>query len=222
MKETANTGIYQGVIFDLDGVICSTDEYHYEAWKALAEQLDIHNFTREDNSRQRGISRMDSLEVLLERCPRSFTYEEKLELAEKKNGIYIGLLQNMGVFDLSEEVKLTLHTLRKAGLKLAIGSSSKNTLLILERIGLKDFFDAISDGNGIKKSKPDPEVFLRAAELLGLEPKQCLIVEDAPSGILAASRGGFDSAGIGDASMNKLTTYPIQHFSQLIGILLKH
>lgn len=222
MKGTGKTPRYDGVIFDLDGVICSTDEYHYEAWQALAQQLGIHNFTREDNNRQRGVSRMESLEILLKKAPRSYTQEEKLKFAEEKNRIYIGLLQNMGVFDLSDEVKLTLNTLRKAGLRLAIGSSSKNTRLILKRIGLDDFFDAVSDGNGISKSKPDPEVFLRAAQLLGLQPAQCLVVEDATAGILAAYRGGFDSAGLGDAALDKLTTYPLQQFSQLNGILLQH
>lgn len=219
MKEYNNKK-YEGVIFDLDGVICCTDEYHYEAWRMLAEELGIHNFTREDNSRQRGVSRRESLEVLLEKCPRHFTEEEKQELADKKNSIYVALLKNMGVFDLSDEVKLTLNTLRKAGLKMAIGSSSKNARLILERIGLQDFFDAVSDGNGIQKSKPDPEVFLRAAVMLELAPEQCLVVEDASAGILAACRGGFDSAGIGDAAVNKNTTYPIHDFSQLTNILL--
>ncbi|MGN1095600.1 MAG: beta-phosphoglucomutase [Eubacteriales bacterium] len=223
MKNTNEAATeYRGVIFDLDGVICSTDEYHFEAWSALAEKLGITNFTREDNNRQRGVSRMESLEILLEKSSRTFTEEEKIKLAEEKNNIYVGFLQNMGVFDLDDEVKITLNTLRKAGLKLAIGSSSKNTKLILERIGLGDFFDAVSDGNGISKSKPEPEVFLRAAKMLDLEPSSCLVVEDASAGILAAHRGGFDSAGIGEASMDKLTTYPLQHFSQLSDILLKH
>ena len=222
MNEMDNAVTYRGVIFDLDGVICSTDEYHFEAWQALAEQLGIYNFTREDNNRQRGVSRMESLEVLLEKAPRTYSDEEKQELADQKNRIYVSLLQNMSVFDLSDEVRLTLNTLRKAGLKLAIGSSSKNSRLILKRIGLNDFFDSVSDGNSLRKSKPDPEVFLRAAEMLGLSPAECLVVEDASAGILAASRGGFDTAGIGDAATDKLTRYPIQRFSQLTGILLNH
>lgn len=222
MKEITEKLKYSGVIFDLDGVICSTDEYHYEAWQALAQKLGIDDFTREDNNRQRGVSRMESLEILLEKCPRKFTDDEKAKLADEKNAMYVELLQNMSVLDLSNEVKLTLNTLKKAGLKLAIGSSSKNTHLILKRIGLDDFFDAVSDGNGISKSKPDPEVFLRAAKMLGLPTQKCLVVEDATSGILAAHRGGFDSAGIGDASLDKLTTYPIENFSQISRILLNH
>lgn len=213
--------IYRGVIFDLDGVICSTDEYHFSAWQALAKWLGITDFTREDNNRQRGVSRMESLEVVLEKCNRSFADEEKLRLATEKNAAYVELLQNMSPSDLSDGVKQTLVALKNSGLKLAIGSSSKNTLLILERIGLNGFFDAVSDGNGIRNSKPDPEVFLRAVTMLCLSPSECLVVEDADAGIIAADRGGFDSAGIGNAAKNPLVTYPLRDFTQLTDVLLK-
>lgn len=124
----------------------------------------------------------------------------------------------MSPADLSAEVKDTLDALRQKGCKLAIGSSSKNTKLILGRIGLDGYFDAISDGTNITHSKPDPEVFLKAAEFLGLNPSECLVVEDALAGIDAAVAGGFDSAGIGEAATHEKVTYPLESFSGLLGI----
>ena len=151
---------YQGIIFDLDGVICHTDRYHFLAWKQIADQLGI-NFDDRINDRMRGVSRMDSLEILLEEYHgEPLTAAQKAALAEKKNQLYVGLLQNMGEADLSEEVRKTMDTLRSRGRKLAIGSSSKNTKLILKRLGLTGYFDAVSDGTNITRSKPDPEVFL--------------------------------------------------------------
>ncbi len=211
---------YLGIIFDLDGVICSTDEYHYEAWKALAKEIGIDNFTKKDNNRQRGVSRMESLEILLEKSERKFTDQEKLAMADRKNERYKELLVNINSFDLSDDVRVTLNTLRKAGMKLAIGSSSKNTALILERLGLGNFFDAVVDGNCITKSKPDPEVFLKAAQRIGLKPGECLVVEDAISGIQAGTLGGFDTAGIGEAMTDPQTTYPLRDFSQILNIVL--
>ena len=131
---------YKGIIFDLDGVICSTDEYHYQAWKKLADEIGAVGFNREDNARQRGVSRMESLEVVLEKAPRQYTQEEKVALAEHKNEMYRQLLANMSPADLSDEVKTTLDALRAKGLLLAIGSSSKNAPFILERIGLGHYF----------------------------------------------------------------------------------
>lgn len=207
---------YSAVIFDLDGVICSTDEYHYLAWKSLADMLGIQNFGREDNARQRGVSRMDSLEVLLEKSDKSYTPDEKSALAEKKNDIYKKLLQNMSPDDLSDEVKNTLDALKARNVKIAIGSSSKNTPLILQRLGLEGYFDAVSDGNNITKSKPDPEVFLLAARYLDEKPESCLVVEDALTGIEAGTRGGFDTAAIGYASRFDTATYKLNTFSDLL------
>ncbi|MBQ6316998.1 MAG: beta-phosphoglucomutase [Oscillospiraceae bacterium] len=209
----------KAVIFDLDGVICFTDKYHYQAWKALADRLGIY-FDEIINNRLRGVSRMASLDIILERADRCYTQEEKDAFAEEKNATYVELLQQMSPADLSDEVKETLHALRAAGYRLAIGSSSKNTKLILSRIGLGDFFDAISDGTNITHSKPDPEVFLMAAEMLCLPPEECLVVEDAKAGIQAAHAGGFRSAGIGEASEHPDCTYSIAHFSDLKKILL--
>ena len=208
---------YAGVIFDLDGVICSTDEYHYLAWKALADRLNIP-FGREDNNRQRGVSRMESLEIVLEKSPVAYSQEEKLAFATEKNDLYRELLGEMGEKDLSAEVKDTLCALRALGMKLAIGSSSKNTPFILERIGLGSFFDAIADGNCITNSKPHPEVFLKAAEMIGLDPSVCLVVEDAKAGVEAAVAGGFDCAAMGDAKDDPRATWHLGSFADLVGI----
>ena len=207
---------YQGIIFDLDGVICYTDRYHFLAWKQIADQLGI-NFDDRINDRMRGVSRMDSLEILLEEYHgEPLNAAQKAALAEKKNQLYVGLLQNMGEADLSEEVRKTMDTLRSRGRKLAIGSSSKNTKLILKRLGLTGYFDAVSDGTNITRSKPDPEVFLCAAQYLELCPGKCLVVEDAKAGILAAKAGGFDSAGLGEAAAFAFVTYPLQSFSDIL------
>lgn len=206
---------YKGVIFDLDGVICSTDEYHYQAWKALADEIGAVEFCRADNARQRGVSRMESLEVVLEKAPKSYTPEEKQALADRKNRMYQALLSNMSPADLSDEVRRTLDELRGRGLMLAIGSSSKNAPLILERIGLGNWFDQVASGNQITHSKPHPEVFLLAARLLGLEPHDCLVVEDAEAGIEAGQRGGFDTAGIGPAADCGRATFELRSFSDL-------
>jgi len=208
---------YEGVIFDLDGVICSTDEYHYLAWKALADRLNIP-FGREDNNRQRGVSRMESLEVVLEKSPVAYSQEEKIAFATEKNDLYRELLGEMGEKDLSDEVKKTLLALREKGLKLAIGSSSKNTPFILERIGLGTFFDAIADGNCITHSKPHPEVFLKAAQMIGLDPSVCLVVEDAKAGVEAAVAGGFDCAAMGDAKDDSRAKWHLSSFGDLMNV----
>ena len=209
---------YKGIIFDLDGVICSTDEYHYQAWKALANEIGASDFSRADNARQRGVSRMESLEVVLEKAPEVYTEAEKQALADRKNRLYQELLSNMSPADLPDEVCQTLDTLRRRGLLLAIGSSSKNAPLILERIGLRNYFDQVADGNQITHSKPHPEGFLLAARLLGLEPRDCLAVEDAEAGIEAGQRGGFDTAGIGPAAECGRAAYELRCFSDLLTI----
>ena len=208
---------YEGIIFDLDGVICHTDEYHYQAWKTLADKLGIY-FDREINNRLRGISRMASLEIILERYDGSLSAEEKEALATEKNELYKKLLGNMTPADLSPEVKGTMDALRAAGMKLAIGSSSRNTKAILERLGLTGYFDAISDGTNITRSKPDPQVFLMAADFLHMSPENCLVVEDAEAGIAAACAGGFDSAGLGEAAECGRATYAMKTFAELKAI----
>lgn len=209
---------YEAVIFDLDGVICFTDHYHYLAWKALADSLGI-DFDESKNDRLRGVSRMESLEIVLEGyhgTPPSQAEKEKL--ADQKNTLYRQSLQTMSPKDLSDEVRTTLNALRARGLKLAIGSSSKNTPLILERIGLSGFFDAVSDGNNITRSKPNPQVFTMAAEMLRLPAEKCLVVEDALAGLQAAAAGGFDSAGLGPASQSGKATHSLRSFRDLLDI----
>ncbi len=208
---------YQGIIFDLDGVICHTDKYHYQAWKKLADKLGIY-FDETINNRLRGVSRMESLDIILEKDSSGLTKEEKAAYAEEKNQYYRELLKEMNSDDLSDEVKDTLNQLRERGYQLAIGSSSKNAGFILERIGLKGFFDAVSDGNNITNSKPDPEVFLKAAQFLGLDPKDCLVVEDARAGLLAAVNGNMDCAAIGDAVNSELANYKLNTFKDLLNI----
>ena len=208
---------YQGIIFDLDGVICHTDKYHYQAWKKLADRLGIY-FDEEINNRLRGVSRMESLEIILERSDKKYTEQEKEVFATEKNEVYKELLKQMTPAELSPVVKNTLDQLRERGIKLAIGSSSKNAGFILGRLGLADFFDAVSDGNNISHSKPDPEVFLNAAEFLKLPTSECLVVEDAEAGLLAAKNGGMDSAAIGDAVKSDLSQYKLKEFSDLLDI----
>jgi len=209
---------YEGIIFDLDGVICFTDEYHYQAWKTLADKMGIY-FDKEINNRLRGVSRMESLEIILERSDKKFTQEEKVAFAEEKNEVYKELLKNMSRKDLSKEVEDTLNGLREKGLCLAIGSSSKNARFILDRIGLGTFFDAISDGNNISNSKPDPEVFVKAAEFLNLPAEKCLVVEDAEAGLQAAAAAGMDSAAIGDAVSSGIGNYNLSTFSDLLKVV---
>ena len=208
---------YQGIIFDLDGVLCSTDEYHYRAWKALADRLGIP-FDRERNNLLRGVSRMQSLDIILEKADRPYSEEEKSAFAEEKNALYRQLLGGMSPDDLTEDVRRTLRELRKTAVRLAIGSSSKNTPFILERLGLSGFFDAVADGNCITHSKPHPEVFLKAAELLGLPPRDCLVVEDAHAGVEAAAAGGFDCAAMGDAKDDPRAAYHLKRLSDLLKV----
>lgn len=208
---------YKGIIFDLDGVICSTDQYHYQAWKALADRIHVH-FDETINNRLRGVSRMASLDIILEQSGQHYTDAEKASMASWKNERYRELLGKMSPDDLSAEVKETLDALREKEYKLAIGSSSKNTKLILSKIGLGAYFDAVSDGTNITRSKPDQEVFLKAAEYLELDPADCLVVEDALVGIDAAANGGFASAGIGGASGHKNVSYPLHTIHDLTDI----
>lgn len=175
-------------------------------------------FDEKINDRLRGISRMASLNIILERSEKLYTQAEKCVLADRKNELYKALLYRMTPADLSEEVKNTLDELKARGCRLAIGSSSKNAKLILERLGLDGYFDAVSDGTNITYSKPDPEVFLKAAEFLDLSPKDCLVVEDAMAGIDAAIAGGFHSAGIGEAARHDKVDYPLHTITDLLAI----
>ena len=189
-----------GLIFDLDGVLVFTDKYHYLAWKQIADEMGIP-FDETINDKLRGVSRMQSLEIILENYSgEPLTDEQKSDIAERKNAIYRSYLQTMTPDDVSEEVRNTLEMLKKKGYKLAVGSSSKNAGFILEQVALRDAFDAVSDGNMITRSKPDPEVFIKAAQLIGCDPEQSAVVEDAEAGIDAAKDGGMMAVAIGNAT----------------------
>ena len=210
----------RAAIFDLDGVLVFTDQFHYQAWKKMADEMGIY-FDEEINNRLRGVSRMDSLEIILERYEgEPLSEQKKQELAAQKNETYRSLLQTMTPADVTDEVRETLAEIRRRGFGIALGSSSKNAKFILERVGLTDAFDRISDGNNITKSKPDPEVFVKAAEYLGERPEDCLVVEDAEAGIDAGIAGGMKTAAIGDAVNCGKADYTLQTFSDLLKILV--
>jgi beta-phosphoglucomutase len=208
---------YQGIIFDLDGVICHTDQYHYLAWKEIADEIGVY-FDEIINNRLRGVSRKKSLEIILERFAGELPKTKEYYL-DKKNARYRSLLEKMTPADLSPEVQATLAYIKEKGLKTAIGSSSKNAQLILQRLGLENEFDVVVDGTAITRSKPDPEVFAKAGEQLGLTPEHCLVVEDAKTGVEAARAAHMDCAGIGDAATSTLATYHLKSISDLTTIL---
>lgn len=210
-----NLSTVKGIIFDLDGVLVFTDRYHYQAWKMLADRLHIY-FDEEINKRLRGVSRMESLEIVLEKsggC--SYTEAQKEAFAKEKNEKYRELLYGLTPGDISPAVRDTLRELRGKGYLLAVGSSSKNAGLILEKTDLRDAFDAVSDGNCITHSKPDPEVFLKAAQMLGLTGRECAVIEDAKAGIEAAKAADMMAIGIGDAAACSLTDQGIGEFDEL-------
>lgn len=197
---------YEAIIFDLDGVVVSTDNCHYEAWKQLADEEGIY-FDRTINERLRGVSRMESLEIVLERAEKSYTDSEKLEMAERKNGYYKELIKKLDKSAVLDGALEFIQDAKNKGIKIAIGSSSKNTVAILTQTGIIDIFDEIADGNDIKNSKPAPDVFLKAAEKLTKDPKNCVVVEDADAGVEAALAAGMDVIAVGYASQNPKATY---------------
>jgi len=188
----------QAVIFDLDGVIVSTDEFHFLAWKQLADAEGIP-FTREDNERLRGVSRMESLDILLEKAARNYSVSEKKDMAICKNAIYRESLKELSPADILPGVSDVLKGLRERDIKIAIGSSSKNAGPILVAIGLDKTFDAVVDGTHIARSKPDPEVFVLAGRHVGVPSENCLVVEDAAAGVDAGIAAGMPVLAIGSA-----------------------
>ena len=183
-------------IFDLDGVITDTAEYHFRGWKRLADEEGL-SFTREDNEHLRGIPRRESLMLIL----RDHVYpEEKIqEMMERKNSYYLELIKEISPRDLLPGARELLEEIRAAGLKNALGSASKNAGEVIERLGIHSLFDVISDGHSVERQKPAPDLFLHAAQQLGLSPAECVVVEDAAAGIEAARAGGFRSVGLGPA-----------------------
>ncbi len=208
--------VTKGIIFDLDGVLVFTDRFHYLGWKKIADERGIY-FDEKINNRLRGVSRMASLEIILENYHGTpLSLEQKEEIAAEKNEFYRGLLSTMTPADVDPETRATLAELRRRGYRLAVGSSSKNAKFILNQVQLTDAFDAISDGNNITKSKPNPEVFLKAAEFLNLHPEECAVVEDAYAGIDGAKNGGMLGVAIGDATRYEKADIRLEKFSDLL------
>lgn len=208
----------KAVIFDLDGVIVSTDDCHYRAWKQMAEEEGIY-FDKKINDRLRGVSRAASLEIVLERSEKTYSEQEKQGLAERKNNYYKEMIKELTPSDILSGAKELLEELKTRGIKVAIGSSSKNAPMILKQIGLENYFDAVSDGNNIVNSKPNPEVFVKAAQMLGLAPGDCMVVEDADAGIEAAKAGGMIVAAVGAAEHNPQADISIASVASMYKVL---
>ena len=202
------------VIFDLDGVIVTTDEYHYLAWKKIADEEGLY-FNREINEKLRGVSRIESLKIILSYSDKQYSDTEQEWLTDRKNDFYKRLLENISAEDILPGVNSFISSLKQAGIKIAIGSSSKNAKIILKKIGLEKLFDAIVDGTDIKRSKPDPEVFLLAAKRLLTEPKECVVIEDAEAGIDAALAAGMKAVGVGSAASYVKSTLKVSTLKQI-------
>lgn len=200
----------RAIIFDLDGVIVTTDDCHYQSWKRVADEENIH-FDRELNERLRGVSRMESLNIILEKSKRAYSPRQKQVLAGRKNSYYREVLKKLTSDNILPGVLKILKALKKQGGKIGIGSSSKNGMLILRQLRLNIYFDIIVDGNDIKHSKPNPEVFLLAATKMKVKPQNCLVVEDADAGIAAAKAAGMFVMGIGLAANNPDADYAVKN-----------
>lgn len=190
----------QAFLFDLDGVIVDTARFHYQAWRRLAHQLGFE-FTEAQNEALKGISRMDSLDIVLEVGGIRLSEEEKLRYAAEKNAYYLQLCSKMTPEDILPGALDFINEAKVKGIKVGLGSASKNARTILDNIGMTRYFETIVDGNRVKNSKPDPEVFLMGAEDLGVMPSGCVVFEDAAAGIEAAKRAGMKSVGIGDPAI---------------------
>ncbi len=209
-------------IFDLDGVIVDTAKFHFLAWQRLAKELGIV-FTEADNERLKGVSRMESLDILLSLGTRTYDAKAKEEMATRKNGWFVEYIHAMKPEDVFPGVHELLVQLRKQGYKLGLASSSKNAGTVLSRVGIAELFDTVVDGTMIKNSKPDPEVFLLAAERLRAKPAECLVFEDAEAGVEAAVRAGMKSIGIGSPAQlgkaNRVVTRTGEFKTEWINLL---
>lgn len=205
----------KAVLFDLDGVLVFTDELHFRAWSEIAAKIGV-KFTREQADRCRGLSRMASLDIVLENADREFSDEEKERLAAEKNNIYLRLLEGLSPESVSPETVAALKSLKARKIKLAVASGSKNAKIILEKTRLAEYFDAVVDGNDISRSKPDPEVFCRAAKAVGEAPESCLAIDDAEAGIKSARAAGAVSVGIGNSAERGLGEYNIASLGEIV------
>jgi beta-phosphoglucomutase len=188
----------KGVIFDLDGVLVSTDEYHYKSWQRLCDEEGFSFFNHEFNHKFRGVARMKCVDILLDAAGKHCTEAEKLEIADRKNKYFVESLEHVAEDVLLPGSKDILLELKRRNIKMAIASNSKNAKPIIEKVRIGEYFDTIVDGYDIKNNKPHPEPFLLAAQRLGLDPKNCLVIEDAVAGIEAADAAGMASLGIGE------------------------
>jgi len=209
-----NMSNIKACIFDLDGVIVDTAIYHYQAWKRLANQLGL-NFTEHDNELLKGVSRTRSLEIILELNGVVKTEAEKTELASQKNTWYVEMISKMQPDEILPGAKEFVLACRAAGIKTALGSASKNSMMILEKIGMDKLFDAIIDGNKVSKAKPDPEVFLKGAAELGIAPENCVVFEDAIAGVEAAIAGGMKVVGIGSPEVLGKANFVLSGLSEM-------
>jgi beta-phosphoglucomutase len=189
----------QAIIFDLDGVIVDTAHYHFIAWQRLARELGV-NFTEHENEQLKGVSRMQSLEIILSLGKIRLSEKEKEDLADKKNQWFVEYIQAMKPDEIFPGVKELLKTIRSKGMKVALASSSKNADTVLTLLNIKDYFDTIVDGTMITHSKPDPEIFLLAANRLGMKPSECVVFEDAEAGVAAAVAAGMKCVGVGSVT----------------------
>ncbi|MDI7247229.1 MAG: beta-phosphoglucomutase [Bacillota bacterium] len=204
----------EAAIFDLDGVIVDTAKYHYMAWKRLANELGF-DFSPKDNERLKGVSRMRSLEILLEIAGLRLDEHSKAELAEKKNQWYIEYISTISPAEILSGVPEFIGGLRKLGVKTALASASKNAPTILGNLGIASLFDAIVDGNAVSMAKPNPEVFLVAAGRLGADPRRCIVFEDAEAGVEAAHRAGMYAVGVGSPDVLRHADHVIPGFAGL-------
>jgi beta-phosphoglucomutase len=188
----------KGFIIDLDGVITETSEYHFQGWKRLAEEEGIE-FTREDNEQLRGVSRSRSLEILLGAKVDDYSEEEFQEMMDRKNGYYQSFLSDMDDDDLLAGARELLDEIKERGVKMAIASSSRNAKTVLNSLEISDEFDAIADGYSVANAKPAPDIFLYAAQEIGLDPSECVVLEDAEAGVDAALAAEMTAVGIGPA-----------------------
>ncbi|WP_128895285.1 beta-phosphoglucomutase [Longirhabdus pacifica] len=204
----------QACIFDLDGVIVDTAKYHYLAWNKLANKLGF-TFTEEQNEQLKGVSRMRSLDILLEIGGLQLDDETKNQLAQEKNECYLEYIHQMDETEILPGVKTFIESIRQAGIKTALGSASKNAMVILENMNMLDDFEVIIDGNKVSNAKPDPEVFLQAAKALNVDPSHCVVFEDAEAGIEAAIRAKMYTIGVGESNSLEKANYSISSFLEM-------
>ncbi|MBX4260260.1 beta-phosphoglucomutase [Clostridium estertheticum] len=213
----------KAIIFDLDGVLVATAKYHYLAWKRLAKELDIE-FSIEDNERLKGVSRMNSLDIILGIGNIKLDNDAKIKLAEKKNSWYVEYISKLTPTDIMPGVIEFIESIKSNGIKIALGSASKNSMLILNNLKLTDYFDAIIDGTKVSSAKPNPEVFLEGALAINIPPCQCIVFEDAQAGIDAAINAGMYCIGIGSKNTLKKANLVLSGFSDMtfdkLGLLI--